>query len=167
MRYYIFLYSLLLIILLIILFLLINYGKIKRVLEKQGLADINSEYIYPEIIPRIITEKQNREILEYASKRFSPSVGGGGLKNVVDGEVRRSQTAWIPKEEPIIIIMKPKIIIDYYFTLSKEGHPLTWLFNNFDKLKDTVNANEVDKKLRAERRAELAKLREEWLNGNA
>jgi len=60
-----------------------------------------------------------------------------------------------------------KSIIDYYFTLSKDGHPLTWLFNNFDKLKDTVNANELDKKLRAERRAELAKLREEWLNGNA
>ena len=41
------------------------------------------------------------------------------------------------------------------------------MFNNFDKLKDTVNANAIDKKLRAERRAELAKLREEWLNGNA
>ena len=60
-----------------------------------------------------------------------------------------------------------KTIIDYYFTLSKEGHPLNWMFNNFDKLKDTVNANAIDKKLRAERRAELAKLREEWLNGNA
>ena len=29
-----------------------------------------------------------------------------------------------------------KLIIDYYFTLSKEGHPLSWLFNNFDKLKE-------------------------------
>lgn len=60
-----------------------------------------------------------------------------------------------------------KLIIDYYFTLSKEGHPLSWLFNNFDKLKDSVDSNEQDKILRAERRAQTIKLREEWLNGNA
>jgi len=60
-----------------------------------------------------------------------------------------------------------KAIIDYYFTLSKEGHPLPWLFNNFDKLKDTIESNEEDNRLRAERRKQMAKLREEWLNGNA
>lgn len=60
-----------------------------------------------------------------------------------------------------------KNIIDYYFTLSKDGHPLNWLFNNFDKLKQTMNDNAEDKRLRAERRKQLAKMREEWLNGNA
>jgi len=95
-------YIFLFIVFLLILFLLINYGKIKGVIEKQGLADINSEYIPPEIIPNIITEKQNRDILEFASTRFEPSVVGGGLKNVVDGEVRKSETAWMPKENPII-----------------------------------------------------------------
>ena len=34
-----------------------------------------------------------------------------------------------------------KLIIDYYFTLSKEGHPLSWLFNNFDKLKEIGRAH--------------------------
>jgi len=95
-------YIFLFIVFLFILFLLLNYGRIKTVIEKQGLADINSEYIPPEIVPNIITEKQNRDILQFASTRFSPSVVGGGLKNVVDDEVRRSQTAWMPKENPII-----------------------------------------------------------------
>jgi prolyl 4-hydroxylase len=71
-------------------------------MEKQGLSDINSEYIPPEIIHNILTEEQNREILEFASTRFLPSVVGGGLKNVVDGIARKSQTAWMPKENPII-----------------------------------------------------------------
>jgi prolyl 4-hydroxylase len=105
MLYYIFLF----IIFLIILFLLFNYNKIKAVIEKQGLADIKSEYIKPEIIPNIITDKQNRDILEFASTRFSPSVVGGGLFYVVDNQVRKSQTAWMPKENPIIKDLIQKI----------------------------------------------------------
>jgi hypothetical protein len=95
-------YIFLFIVFLFILFLLLNYGRIKTVIEKQGLADINSEYIRPKIVPNIITEKQNRDILQFASTRFSPSVVGGGLKNVEDGVVRKSKTAWMPKENPII-----------------------------------------------------------------
>jgi prolyl 4-hydroxylase len=95
-------YIFLFIVFLFILFLLVNYGKMKTIIEKQGLADINSDYIPPEIIPNIITEKQNRDIIEYASTRFSPSVVGGGFTNVVDSTVRKSQTAWMSKENPII-----------------------------------------------------------------
>lgn len=98
---YIFLFIIILIFI-IMFFFIINYWKIKSVLERQGLADNNSEYIHPEIIPNIITEKQNREILEYAKTRFSPSVVGGGLKNIVNNDIRKSQTAWMLKENPII-----------------------------------------------------------------
>ena len=93
----------------IILFLIFNYWKIKTVIERQGLADMKSEYIHPEIIPNIITEKQNQEILEYARPRFSTSVVGGGLKNVVNTDIRNSQTAWITKENPIIKDLVKKI----------------------------------------------------------
>lgn len=60
-----------------------------------------------------------------------------------------------------------KQIIDYYFVVSKDGHPLPWLFNNFDKLNDAMTSQRQDEELRAQRRKEMAKLREEWLNGNA
>lgn len=60
-----------------------------------------------------------------------------------------------------------KEIIEYYFTLYKDGHPIGWLFNNFDKVSDGLNDKRKDEALRAERRREMAKLREEWLNGNA
>ena len=42
-----------------------------------------------------------------------------------------------------------------------------FIFNNFEKLKESEDSNEQDKILRAERRAQTMKLREEWLNGNA
>ena len=58
-------------------------------------------------------------------------------------------------------------VIDYYFKLNKEGHPLNWLYNNFDNLYDAVKENEKDLELRKKRREETAKLRKEWLNGNA
>lgn len=60
-----------------------------------------------------------------------------------------------------------KEVIDYYFTLSNGGHALNTLFNNFDKLVAALHEKKRDEALRAERRREMAKLREEWLNGNA
>jgi len=107
--YYIFLS----IILVIILFILLNYQHIKHVIERQGLADENSDYIYPEVIHYFISEKQNREILEYASNLFTPSVVGGGIKNVVDSNIRKSQTAWITKDNPIVKEIYEKICNKY------------------------------------------------------
>lgn len=60
-----------------------------------------------------------------------------------------------------------KKIIEYYFTLQKEGHPIEWMFRNFDKLMSAYNDNVKDKELRKQRREELAKIRQEWFNGNA
>jgi len=100
-------------ILITILFLLYNYEKIKYVIERQGFSRVETEYIYPEVIDNFITEKQNRDILEYAESRFSPSVVGGGIKNVVDDNIRKSQTAWIPKENEIVNSIFMKICNKY------------------------------------------------------
>jgi prolyl 4-hydroxylase len=106
-------YVLVLLFLLFLLFLLGNYTKIKTVIEKQGLADIDSDYIEPEIIRNILTDKQNSNILEYASTRFVPSQIGGGLVNTEDHQVRNSQTAWVPKNEPIVKDLFEKICNKY------------------------------------------------------
>jgi prolyl 4-hydroxylase len=109
MRNYIFL----LFLFLIILSSFVLGYKIYRIIEKQGLANPNSDYIPPEIIRNLITDQQNQDIIHYASSRFSPSVVGGGLNNIVDGEIRRSQTAWITKETPIVRDIIQKICNKY------------------------------------------------------
>lgn len=58
-------------------------------------------------------------------------------------------------------------VLEYYFKMQKEGHPLNWFYNNFDVLLDRINDSEKDQQLRKERRAQTALLRQEWLNGNA
>ena len=58
-------------------------------------------------------------------------------------------------------------VLEYYFKMQKEGHPLNWFYNNFDVLLDRINDSEKDQELRKERRAQTALLRQEWLNGNA
>lgn len=57
--------------------------------------------------------------------------------------------------------------IDYYFTLQKEGHSLVWFYNNCDTLLKTLTDKQEDDRLRAERRAKLQKLKEEFYNANA
>jgi predicted AAA+ superfamily ATPase len=57
--------------------------------------------------------------------------------------------------------------LEYYFTLQKEGHPLAWFYNNVDTIISTLKEKERDERLRLERRKETAKLRKEYLNGNA
>ena len=58
-------------------------------------------------------------------------------------------------------------VLEHYFKLNKEGHPLNWFFNNFDVLLNTIESEEKDLELRKKRREETARLRQEWLNGNA
>lgn len=57
--------------------------------------------------------------------------------------------------------------IDYYFTLTKDGHPLVWFYNNCDTLLKTLTEQARDDKLRAERREQMKKLKEEFYNANA
>lgn len=40
-------------------------------------------------------------------------------------------------------------LIEYYFKVTKPGHPLTWFFYNFDKLEEMLTSIEADKKRRA------------------
>jgi len=99
-KYYIFFVSLILILpFLIVLFLIFNSEKIKTLLDKQGLANENSEYIYPVIVQNIINDKQRNDIIEYAENHFEDSVVGSN--NKVDYSIRNSKTAWIPKKDPI------------------------------------------------------------------
>lgn len=58
-------------------------------------------------------------------------------------------------------------VLNYYFKLQKDKHPLVWFYSNFESLLNALNNTERDNKLRAERRIELAKIRKEFLNGNA
>ena len=60
-----------------------------------------------------------------------------------------------------------KNVIDYYFKLSKDGHPLNWLLNNFEDVLQSYTSALKDEKIREERRKETARLRQEWLSGNA
>lgn len=57
--------------------------------------------------------------------------------------------------------------IDYYFTLTKEGHSLTWFYNNCDTLLKVLTDKDRDDKLRAERRAKMQELKEEFYNADA
>lgn len=57
--------------------------------------------------------------------------------------------------------------IDYYFTLTKDGHPLVWFYNNCDTIIKTLTEKQRDDKLRAERREQMKKLKEEFYNANA
>lgn len=59
-------------------------------------------------------------------------------------------------------------ILDYYFMhSSKEGRPLNYFFNNFDLLITARNNLEKDNAIRAERRKEMQRIRQEYINGYA
>ena len=40
---------------------------------------------------------------------------------------------------------RAKILLEYYFKMSKAGHPLTWFFYNFEKLDLLLQQSEQDK----------------------
>jgi len=62
---------------------------------------------------------------------------------------------------------KVKLVIEHYFTIQKENHPIEWMLSNFDKLMTSYDNKIKDQKLREERRKETARIKQEWLNGNA
>jgi hypothetical protein len=62
---------------------------------------------------------------------------------------------------------KVKKVVEYYFTTSKTGHPIEWMLKNFYEILEAYDADIKDKAIRQERRKELAKIRQEWLNGDA
>ena len=52
-------------------------------------------------------------------------------------------------------------ITKYYFSLDRAGHPLNWLFNNFDKLDEGLSMRDADRQKRATLREQTAKRMEE------
>lgn len=55
--------------------------------------------------------------------------------------------------------------LTYYFKLTKEGHPLSWFFNNFSTIHTSRLNSERDAKIRAAAREKTQQLRAEYLNG--
>ena len=59
---------------------------------------------------------------------------------------------------------KAELILDYYFTLDKLGHPLTWFFYNFEILEQMYDEMLDDKALREKLRRESKERREKRIN---
>ena len=56
--------------------------------------------------------------------------------------------------------------LNYYINKSsKEGHPLSWFYNNFDVLYNAKRATEKDLSERLERRKKMQEIRQEYING--
>lgn len=53
----------------------------------------------------------------------------------------------------------------YYFKTNREGHSLSWFYNNFSNIHLSRLASEKDDKIRAAARAKTRQLRAEYLNG--
>jgi hypothetical protein len=43
---------------------------------------------------------------------------------------------------------RAKVLVEYYFTITKSGHPISWFFYNFEKLDLTLEQTEQDKSRR-------------------
>jgi hypothetical protein len=56
---------------------------------------------------------------------------------------------------------RAKILLEYYFKITKPGHPLQWFFYNFEKLDITLQQAEEDKSRRELIRAKTRNMVEE------
>ena len=64
----------------------------------RGYCDVQNEYIYPEEYTNFISDDDCEYIIKTATPLFSESqLVSGGTENV-----RKSETAWLPKNDPIV-----------------------------------------------------------------
>lgn len=81
-----------------------------------------------------------------------------------DPNVNRNTARW--NWEGILTDMPPskaKELVDFYFsTTSQKQHALDWFFYNYDKLRDTMSDQEVDRERRRKMRAESEARAAEW-----
>jgi hypothetical protein len=56
---------------------------------------------------------------------------------------------------------RAKVLLEYYFSITKSGHPLSWFFYNFEKLDITLQEKEQDKTRRELIRAKTKSMVEE------
>lgn len=55
--------------------------------------------------------------------------------------------------------------LEYYFKTSKDGHPISYFFFNFEQLKDMLDSQKRDNMLRLERRRKTKELVKELFDG--
>ena len=56
---------------------------------------------------------------------------------------------------------RAKVLLEYYFSITKSAHPLSWFFYNFEKLDITLQEKEQDKTRRELIRAKTKSMVEE------
>jgi len=64
----------------------------------RGYSNINADYIHPVLYPDFITPSENNHILSVATPRFAESQ----LVSRNMDSVRKSETAWLSRDDPII-----------------------------------------------------------------
>lgn len=55
--------------------------------------------------------------------------------------------------------------LHYYFKINREGHSLSWFYNNFSTIHSSRLSAEKDDKIRAAAREKTRQIRAEYLNG--
>jgi prolyl 4-hydroxylase len=75
------------------------YDYSPNIIPQIGLASIEEEYIFPEVINDFINEKEANYILEKAKDKFKPSVIYG---NIIVEQIRKSNTVWLSKNDDVI-----------------------------------------------------------------
>lgn len=84
----------LLVIILVSYYIYNSYPKFKG----RGYCSIDAEYVYPKIYSNFLSEKEIKYIIEKSQPLFKESrLVSGSLTNV-----RKSETAWLPKKDPIV-----------------------------------------------------------------
>lgn len=53
---------------------------------------------------------------------------------------------------------RARILLEYYFKVSKHGHPIQWFFYNFDRLDDMLSQSEEDSERRRKMREATKKM---------
>jgi len=56
---------------------------------------------------------------------------------------------------------RAKVLLEYYFRVTKQGHPLQWFFYNFDRLDDMLLQSEEDMQRRRKLREATKKMVED------
>jgi prolyl 4-hydroxylase len=64
----------------------------------RGYCDINAEYTEPVFYPDFITPEQSNKIKLLAEPEFTESTTVSGI----DTDIRKSQTAWLSRDEPVV-----------------------------------------------------------------
>lgn len=75
-----------------------NYEGLTEQYPGRGYCDETEDYILPKVHQDFITDEERNYILETAKNSFTDSIILGGT----DTNIRKSQTAWLSREDPVI-----------------------------------------------------------------